>query len=287
MNEFPEINEGTSMTCSRAADIFARLKMSIPIVKADYQLLLQYIKTLANLRSGFYCTLCDADFQSQTNFYWESLSNKKFYLGSSFCTQFIKIALPFVKYISHNFRVYAESAAKLIQCKLNSKGISNDTERLKYIIPEANLTDYETCQDGVNKNQGLFSCSNFCEKFDLTTISPMIDGDMVQMKKFVTYFRKNRKYFGYPENNFLVGSIQDTETLLDLNDEVVRMSTVFFSSKIDADEMNKHNTGIHQSDGVDIFALSRGNKYPLFIESQSIMQVAAMMIITLCLIFGH
>ena len=261
--------------------------MSIPIVKVDYQLLLKYIKTLANLRSGFYCTLCDADFQSMTNLYWEQLATKKFYLGSKFCSQFIKEAVPFVKYMYHNFRVYIESASKLIACKLHSKGISENTDRIKFVIPEKYMNQYTTCQDGVNNSQGLFSCSDFCEQFDLTTISPMIDGDMVQIKKFVTFFRKNKVHFEYPQNNFLVGSIQDTETLLDINDEVVRVSTVFFSSKIDADEMNKHNTAIHQSDGIDIFELSRNNKYPMFIESQSIVQVAVMLLINLCLIFRY
>ena len=285
-DDFPELEKDVPMTCSRASEIFSRLKMSIPIVKADYQLLLQYIKTLANLRSGFYCTLCDGDFQSQTNFYWEKFGNKKFYLGSKFCSPFIKTALPFVKYMYHNFRAYIESASKLIQCKVNSNGDSSDQDRLRFEIPEKYLQDYETCQEGVNDNQGLFSCSNFCEQFDLTSISPMIDGDVAQIKKFVTYFRQNKQHFKYPTNNFMIVSISDTETLLDLNDEVVRSSNVFFSSKIDAAEMNQHNTGIHQSDGIDIFELSKDNKYPMFIESQNILSVAGMMIMVLSLVFG-
>lgn len=281
MNNFEGLEDDKPMTCQKAAGIFSRLKMSIPIVKADYKLLVKYVNSLAQLRSGFYCTLCDADFQSQTNFYWESSVDKKFYLGSKFCSQFISIAVPFVKYMFRGFKTYIESATKLIQCKLVANGIANDNKQIKFEIPSDHFEDYNECQIGVNNKQGLFSCTNFCKRFDLTTISSMIDGDVPQLRRFVEFFKTHKEHFKYPQNNFLVASVRDTETLLDLNDETIKQSTVFFSSKIDAEEMNKPNMEIHQSDGVDIFELSRDNKYPLFIESQGIVVVWSIFIVKL------
>lgn len=285
-NNFEGLEDNKPMTCLKAAGMFSKLKMSIPIVKADYKLLVTYVNTLAQLRSGFYCTICDADFQSQTNFYWESTTEKKFYLGSTFCSQFIKIAVPFVKYMFNAFKTYIETGARLIQCKINSNGNASDNQEMKFEIDKEHLEDYQMCQEGVNNKQGLFSCSNFCGRFDLTTINAMVDGNVPRLREFVEYFRKNKEHFEYPQNNFLVGSVRDTETLLDLNYETISQSRVFFSSKIDSEEINKPNTEIHQSEGVDIFELSKDNKYPLFIESEGIWVVWCILMIKLFFIFG-
>ena len=278
MNAYPGLTDNDPMTCKKASGIFSRLKMSIPIVKADYKFLVSYINQLASLRSGFYCTLCDADFQVQMNYYWENDANKSFYLGMSFCEKLTKIGLKFVKYMYGFFKIYIESASKLIQCKANVNGVHEDNERMIFEIPAEKFEDFSECQDGSNNKEGLFTCMKFCKNFDLTSISSMIDGDVPQLMKFVEYFKKMKTHFAYPTNNFLVNSVSDTEVLIEMNNETIDKGLVFFSSKIDSDEMNKHNTVIYNGVGVDLFEIASDNKYPLFIESQAILLTWSLMI---------
>lgn len=274
------------MTCQKASNMFSHLNMNIPIVIADYKSLVHYINQLATLRSGFYCTLCDADFQVQMNYFWENDANKSFYLGMSFCEKLSKLAVPFVKYMYRFFKIYIESASKLIQCKSNSSGEFGETESMTYKIPDVLMQEYADCQAGKNQNDGLFSCMKFCERFDLTTINSMIDGDVPQLLEFVEYFKKNKVHFKYPNNNFLVKSVHDTEVLIEMNNEKIGKGTVFFSSKIDSDEMNKPNTKIHSGVGPDLFEISSGNSYPIFIESQNILMTFSMMILGLVLVIS-
>jgi hypothetical protein len=248
------------MTCSQASEVYSRLHFSIPIVKADFKIISDYVQMMGQLRSGFYCLVCDADFQSQLNYYWEQQNSKKFFLGMKFCEKYSKEAVKIVQYMYTNFRLYINSAVKLLQCAANANGVNEENENIMYEIPEEYMHDFQQCKDDI-------SCNKFCTHFDLTTINTMIDGDVPQLSRLVAFFKKNRIHMQYPENNFMVSSTRDIETLLELNEETIKDAKVFFSSKTENDQMNQPNTQIYDSTGVDLFELTEGNKYPFFVES--------------------
>lgn len=183
-----------------------------------------------------------------------------------FCEKYSKEALPIITFMYRHFRLYLNASVKLLQCSANSMGHSEENEAIMYEVPEGFLNDYEKCKEGL-------TCNNFCTYFDLTTINTMIDGDVPQLNKFVAYFKKMKVYMEYPENNFLTSSVRDLETLMDLNNEEIGDSQVFFTSKLENKEMDKPNTKVYESTGVDLYDVTDNNSYPFFVESVGVIKV--------------
>ena len=192
------------------------LEFTIPIIKSEFKKIKRYIDSLAQIRSGFFCTICDADFQNHLDFIWEdSGTDLKFSLGNKFCNKFVDSAIPFVRYMFNKLKIYIDSSVKLIQCEKESK-VENPGVELEYMLNPDHVKTFNKCDNSI-KNGFQIGCDDFCANFDLTSINPMVDGDVQQLRDFVLFFKENSNIFSHPQNNFLVNnSIRDTETLIDI-----------------------------------------------------------------------
>ena len=246
------------------------LEFTIPIIKSEFKKIKRYIDSLAQIRSGFFCTICDADFQNHLDFIWEdSGTDLKFSLGNKFCNKFVETALPFSQFIFRTFKLYVNTSVTLIECEKQEKGLQiSDT--YEYKTNEDLVTKFQKCQDGYTGGS-KFGCEEFCSNFDLTSINPMIDGDAQELRAAVEYFKQNYNIFTHPHNNFLVDSIQDTEILIDINWEQIHSKTNFFDAVENKEGLDIPNTKMQGGTGVDIFHLVDANKYSFHIESQNIL----------------
>lgn len=272
-----------SQQCSAAAHKFKNLKLTIPILKADYHKMLRYINNLVQLRSGFYCSICSAEFQSHLGEDWfgpvTQGSKLEFTLGSKFCRDFSDMAMPFVQYTVTTLKDYLETGVTLMECeKVKQAMVAQpvgefDIETWEWQMVGQDLAQFKTChqrQDG----ESVFTCKGFCELFDMTTPNHLVDGDLEQLRNFVKYFHINKVNFTYPQNNFIVGSASDSEYLLDNDFKLMSQDQALFAvNASDGDPvsaLNRPNTVVLMEDGADLFEISKDNDYAFFFESAGI-----------------
>jgi hypothetical protein len=271
VDEDPYSNE----KCLQAAKELQIIPHDIKIMRNNSKRSSMYYNDLAQLRSGFYCLLCDAEFNSIHSFNWESQSNQKtFIFGQQFCNQFIDKNFLHISYMNENFKKYVNYSITLLECQKRIKGDMSNTKapiaKFEYTTEEDEA--YKKCKDGrLANDQSLFSCERVCKSFDLTSISQFIDGNIAQMNKIVNYFNANKIYFQYPTNNFMVEDPDYTVSLL--NDNFIKSVSRrnFFYTGDKANDLDVSNTQIIQADGPDIYKIIEGNRFPLSIENQMIL----------------
>lgn len=229
----------------------------------------EYFRKLANLRSGFYCTLCDADFNAMQHYMWEEQGSPKyFYLGNKFCADFTQMGLEISLYFMNDMKKYLEAMVTLLECeKETQKAPFNWEDTIKYEIPDTFQKSVLECKANYFENHSVMTCQNYCQNFDLTTVNPVIDGDILQVEKFIGYMQVNKSFFLYPTNNFMVSDIDFVEKML--KEDFVTTSQVlnFFESNENAEEINVRNTKMHLNEGIDLFRITKNNDFPLNFES--------------------
>lgn len=268
-------NEYTEERCLKAAKELQIIPHNIKIMRNHSKRSSMYYNDLAQLRSGFYCLLCDAEFNSLHSFNWESQSTEKsFIFGQQFCSQFIEKNFLHIEFMNESFKKYVNNAITLLECRKKSLGEESNVKAPVVTFEYTSDEDeaYKKCKEGrLSNDKSLFSCEELCGFFDLTTINTFIDGNVAQINKVINYFNANKVYFQYPENNFLIENPEYTMVLL--NDSYIKSYNQrnFFYTADSDDSLDISNTQIIQADGPDIYKIIEGNRYPLLIENEIIM----------------
>ena len=99
----------------------------------------------------------------------------------------------------------------------------NRNDKLVYNIPVPRQNIIKNCYYYRNLSF-YYYCESYCSMFNLTRVSPGIEGHVEELYKFVKYFRKH-KYLGfkYPFNNLLLnGVIYQENLIIDTAPEVFR-----------------------------------------------------------------
>lgn len=272
-----KINESNEEKCLKAAQILQSIPHDIKIMRSHSQRSLMYYNDLAQIRSGFYCLLCDGDFNSFHSFNWQAQTEKKnLMIGKQFCHQFLDKNLNHIQFMNEDFKNYVNSAITMIECKKKWKGeeahIESPPVKFDY-SPEENLA-YQNCRQArLSGQEFLYNCETMCSYFDFTGVNNFIDGNIEQMDNIVNYFNKNKLYFQYPTNNFLVDNPEYTMALLNDNYLKSESRKNFFSSPADLIELDLSHTQVIQSNGPDVYKIIQDNRFPLRIENELIMSL--------------
>lgn len=288
--------------CNKAAADIEKMKTSKSLIKADFSSIKSYVSKLLEIRKGFYCTLCDSDSQEKNLKLWKVLypfdseNPDKFIFGYDFCNTFSNIAIPFVNYVFSTMKVYLDSAATLLVCQkqkmldmnadaeLNAynRKLSFETRPVYQINPKEKEI-FMRCYALKDKKE-IFACQNFCTWFDMTTPNPVLDGDIRQMKVFVSLIKHNKNLFRDPENNILAEDFEAVENTLSLNWNSVFTKKNFFISTDKFGVMDAHNSIVVREEGINPFMSSANNGY--FIKFDSAPAILLVPLLTLIALFG-
>lgn len=290
--------------CNKAAAEVDRLKTSQSLIKADFSSIKSYISKLLETRKGFYCTLCDSDSQEKNFKLWKMIypfdneNPDKFIFGYDFCNTFSNIAIPFVNYIFSTLKVYMDSAVTLLVCQkqklidmdasaeltVYNRKITFENRPVYQINPKEKET-FMRCY-ALKEKKEIFACQNFCTWFDMTTPNPVIDGDIRQIKVFVSFLKHNKNLFRDPKNNILVEDLEGAENTLSMNWNNLFTKKNFFSSTDKFGVMDAHNSIVVREEGINPFLSSVENGYIISFTSASVWAAALMTLALAVLMFN-
>lgn len=299
----PDFSKSEQDVCNYASAQMMSLRANKSTMKADYSAIKSYITKMIELRSGFYCNLCDADSQEKIDKMWKHSSTEEdstpnvFIFGRQFCNEFLINSITIVKYVLDTFRKYLNSLALLLVCKKNSlekKGATSEfnaaNKKLKfetapiYKVGRDEYSTFTRC-DRLGRTSDAHACQDYCTMFDLTAPNPFIDGDIKQMRNFVMFVQKNKNLFIDNENTVMFEDVGVIENKLNMTWNNIFTKANFFASNDQFGVMDRFNTLIVLGDGANPFGVSTGNSYAVNLKRAGRFGVACLLALALLSLF--
>jgi hypothetical protein len=248
-----------------------------------YNVYVQSLVRMGDIRRGFFCTLCDARTQTRLKDFWDSSNlfyQDRIYYSKEFCHKLVDYTIK-ASYFNVNFmKRYTENLSTLMNCK------SGAVEKLVYDIPVWTRQQIKNCFFFKNKYFFYF-CESYCENFHLTKASEFLDGDLINLKKFVDHIAKYRdEVFYYSNNNILMDGLTYEENFLkDMYPEVLRDIVFFRAGSAQQVLLDKFKTDVVYYGGINPFVSIENSKYELYIASAPVLRsfIAAIAILLVTL----
>lgn len=158
----------------------------------------------------------------------------------------------------------------------------NNSTKLEYEVPVASQQQISNCQFFKDK-YFFFFCEKYCEQYDMVQASPIFDGDLVQLRKFIKHFfiYKNQAFY-YPNNNLFFKDVNEIEPKLMSNLEGADDEEYFLQSKSNQLEFENMKTDFSYTQGVNPLQSGQNSIYPL--EFTAFEQIKRALIL-LCLVW--
>jgi hypothetical protein len=222
-----DFEKSSVIQCQRAATDYLAMGLNPTLTVKVFNIFVNALMRMGDLRRGFYCTLCDARTQSKLKDFWASpnlFHQNQIYYSKDFCKKLVDNTIEASFYTASYLKRYAENMAMLMNCKTGAP------DHLTYDLSYDTRRQIKECYY-FGKKYFFYFCENYCEKFNLTKATELFDGDILNLKKFVDHIRKYRKEaFLYTSNNILMDGMTFEESYLqDITPEVLR-DVVFFRS---------------------------------------------------------
>jgi len=276
-----DYEKSPKIECKQAAADYNTMNLNPKLTLEMYNTFVTSLARMGDIRRGFYCTLCDARTQNKLEDFWVSTNlfyDDRIYFSKEFCQKLVDHTIRASYFVVNYLKRYSETLATLMNCK------SGSTEKVVYDIPFWTRQQVKNCFFFKSK-YFFFFCENYCERFHLTKASDILDGDLVNLKKFVDHIGKYRlDVFYNPNNNILMDGMTFEESYLkDMYPEVMS-DTVFFKSGSDQQvSLHKFKTDVLYYGGMDPFEAAQGAKYELVLASALVLKVLAAILSALLL----
>lgn len=213
------------LQCKQAANDYLSMNLNPQMTQHIMSVITKSIVQVSDIRRGFYCSICDARVQTNFRDFFATTNLKTFsdlYLSKDFCMTLVESTIEASFYmVSYVYR-YLNNVVALMNCKTGAKE-----------VPQLDLAsfgsdDIKNCFFFKNK-YFFFFCQKYCNQFKLVSVTPILDGDLLNLRQFVDFFVKYRlEAFEFPRNNLLADGVQYEENfLVDFYPEVLR-DTVFY-----------------------------------------------------------
>lgn len=267
-----EFQSSSNSRCKASATALMKMNLSPKITADVYHAFSVSLEKMGEVRRGFYCALCDGGAQKQLSDYLAIVNlfySDRIYYSKSFCQKLVDSTIR-ASYFAVNFlKPYAEDAASLINCK------SGNSTSLVYDIDFWTRQQVKNCYYYKNK-YFFFFCEGYCEKFHLVKPSDILDGDLKQLKKFVSHFMQNRaKVFRNPDLNLLMdGVTYEEDYLKEYMDQMLGVD-VFMKASVSNVQLDKFETDVVYSGGMDPLESLGNNTYPLTLAGVNALALAA------------
>jgi hypothetical protein len=264
---------------NRAVDLIS-MNLNAKTTVNIYNELASSIQTMANMRKGFYCILCNARTQEKLQDFWSStnrLNNDRIYMSKDFCEKLVEKTIQASFYNIFYVKRYLENLVPLINCKTGSK------DKIVMEIPIETQQQVKNCYY-FRHRYFFFFCEKYCENFHLTKASSVFDGDIGELRKFVLHLMNNRnEAFEYPNNNILTDGVNFEEDILNFNFTEVFRDLVFFRPTTQQVVLDKFKTDVVYYGGMDPFISIDENKFELTMINASYIPSALVSLVMILL----
>lgn len=270
-----EYSKSTVSACKNAAQDFIKMNVSPKVTQDIYKSFVISLEKMSDVRRGFYCSLCDAKMQQELTDYVSAVNlfyNDRIYYSKEFCKKLVDSTIRASYFAVFFLKPFAELSSTLINCR------SNNGTNLNYEIDYWTRTQVKNCYYFKAK-YFFFFCERYCEKFHLVKASDILDGDLKELKKFVDHIMKYREsVFLSPSNNYLMDGLSYEEDYLkeylgsQINEKVLIKSSV---SNV---QLDKFETDIVYSGGMDPLESIENCAYPLVLSGVQTLKTLALLL---------
>ena len=278
-----EMLESPRNICKKAGEEFKHLGLTEKNSKQIFMVMMKGLKTVAELRRGFLCNLCDGDVHEQLTKTWESEpveERKIIKVSESFCENLVEKTIPAAFFEVFYIKEIAEIMSVLVSCGKNIEQI----EKLEYELPVDGVEQVKNCFH-FREKYFFYHCSSYCERFNFARAIGFFDGNLEQLRKFVQFFKENRKG-GFPNcnSNFMVDLGSGEENFLEKNFEEfgrhLNNNELFFVPEHEDYAFDKMEIEVALEGGIDLFPSTFGSMYPLILNFEKIMSMGLVLIIS-------
>lgn len=181
--------------CGQAAAEFMKLDTSRLLIEKMLDEFHRSVRTMATVRTGFYCHLCDYNVQSFLQASTSDMSSGALQVSAESCQSMVNGGISASYYSVTYLKKYLESMGTLIGCKAQEK------EKLVFEVSPADVASASSCFETKDRFS-IDACMSYCSAFKLTRPAPLLDGYVEQIYKFFQrFFRNKSKVFQQPELN--------------------------------------------------------------------------------------
>lgn len=255
--------------CQQAAHDFLSLGLNQSLIREIYSSIVNSSHRVGDLRRGFFCILCDGLTHNKLKDFWNA-SNKfykeRVYFSKEFCRKTVEFTIKSSYYKVFFFKKYLESMSKLVNCR------TNNDNTIVYQVPFLMTQQIKNCYYFRNR-YFFFYCESYCQNYHLTKSSTVFDGNIGQLRKFVSQLIGNRHVaFENPNNNFLVGGIGFEEDYLDNNFGELFVETVFFKSENNLINLDNFQTDVVYYGGIDPWESVNNSDYTINVKGANVLR---------------
>ena len=211
-----EMLESPRNMCKKAGEEFKKMGLNQKNVKQIFTVMVKGLKTVSDLRRGFFCGVCDGDLHRVLNETWDHQADsgyKAIKVSKDFCTTLVEKTISAAYFEAYYVKEISEIMSVLVSCGKNIEHI----EKMEYEIPDDGFKQVKNCFF-YRKKYPEYLCSPYCERFNFGRASGFFDGNLEQLRKFIHFFKDHRKG-GFPNgnSNFLMDVSSWEEEYLEKN----------------------------------------------------------------------
>jgi hypothetical protein len=250
-----------SLQCKQAANDYLAMNLNPPITQHIVNRINYSLKKISDIRRGFFCSVCDARVQTHFKDFFATTNMKTFselYFSKEFCLTLVEETIEAAFYtVSYVYR-YLNNVVTLMNCETGA------VERPQIDLSNFIIEDIKACFFFKNK-YFFFLCQKYCNQFNMVKVSPVLDGDLLQLKPFVDFFVKYRsEAFEYPRNNVFADGVGYEENfLVDMYPEVLRDFVFFRPSAQQSVFLDQYTTEVVPYVGMNPIPATVGSNYEL------------------------
>jgi hypothetical protein len=283
-----EMLESPRAVCKKAGEEFRTMGLNQNNISQVFQSMSKGLRTVAELRRGFFCTICDADIHNTLSQDWEKQESMNeplsIKVSESFCEELVEKTIVSSYFEAYYVKRISEVMATLVSCGNNIEHI----QEMHYELPLEESIQVKNCFF-FRKKYFFYFCSSYCEQFNFARATSFFDGNLEQLRKFVEFFKDHRKG-GFPNgnSNFLMDVNSWEEQYLEQNLQEfgrnLNNNELFFVPKEGVQGFDSMSTEVVLEGGIDAFASSTNSMYPIVLShSVHVFKVLAILATSLLL----
>lgn len=268
----------TSGVCGEAAKDFLKLDTSRLLIEKMLDEFNKAVKTMATLRTGFYCHVCDYNVQSFLQPNSQDMSGGSFQMSASSCQALVSGTISASYYSVTYLKRYLESMGTLIGCKAEEK------DKLVFEVTQEDSNSANKCFNSKD-NFSLDACDSFCGAFRLARPTPLLDGYVEQLFKFFQRFVHNKsKVFQQPELNIFLLSPGYEESAVQADMLVLKDQKDFFKTMgIGSLDLNNFKTSASKAGGAAVWTSLEYRHYYSYLAGSALARAAVAAVLGLLL----
>jgi hypothetical protein len=254
----------THEDCKAAISDFNLFGLTPAHAKEIYHASVRKVKALAHLRSGFYCSICDAGFHAQQSEFWEFSRDEfrnRLYFSADSCYKLVNSTIEASFYQVSYVKRYLEGMVAVMNCKTNGR------ERPQVHIDFSWRQKIKNCYFFRSKHFFHY-CIDYCRELYLSQKTAMMDGDLENLYPFFRALKEGRSTaFTSSDNNPLADTLSEDEAYLDTEMLIaVDQKNFFEPQSVPSLNVGSFQTQFTLLDGANLWTPIVDHLFPIVIK---------------------